>query len=206
MDSRVIPSLDLQHYIDLCYEFARFSTCAKARYGSVIVMASENMPYGLQHVDEGDEQIVGIGCNRSPNPACEDCATLCAGKLRLGVKSGTRVELCYAVHAEQWALLKAGPLAEGATLFNAGFDSNWEKTLRKDPTLPPGTRTQVSTAPSVPASCGRLVSSGLSATRSGAFRLSTASKMSGHRLTPWLTRYEAGEGNPERPNARSAHT
>lgn len=140
MDSRVIPSLDLQHYIDLCYEYAQFSTCAKARYGSVIVMADENMPYGMQHVgsDGSGERILGTGCNHSPNPACTDCATLCAGKLRLGVKSGTRVELCYAVHAEQWALLEAGPLAKGATLFNAGYDSNWEKTLRKDPTLPPG--------------------------------------------------------------------
>src|SRR5271157_1409150 len=130
---KTLPSLDYQKYIDLCYEIARDSTCSKARYGSVIVaqdFASSSSP--------NREFIVGKGTNHSPNPACEDCASLCAGKLRLGVKSGTRIELCYAVHAEQWALLEAGPLAKKATIFVTGFDSKWEKNLKKDPTLPEG--------------------------------------------------------------------
>lgn len=132
-----IPSLDLQRYIDLCYEYAKLSTCSKARYGAVIMTANENLPYHLQDRSR-PERLVSVGWNHSPNPACSDCAVVCAGGIRQGVKSGTRLELCYAVHAEQYALLQAGGLAKGATLFVAGYDSNWEKTLRKDPTLLPG--------------------------------------------------------------------
>src|SRR5271166_912463 len=131
--SNFIPSLDYQKYIDMCYEIARDSTCSKARYGAVIValdFASSSSP--------NREFIVGKGTNHSPNPACEDCAALCAGGIRAGIKSGTRLELCYAVHAEQWALLQAGPLAKNGTMFVAGLDANWEKMLRKDPSLPPG--------------------------------------------------------------------
>jgi tRNA(Arg) A34 adenosine deaminase TadA len=55
----------------------------------------------------------------------------------LGVKSGTRLELCFSVHAEQWAIHQAGPLAKGATLYVASFDDKWNKRL-KDSSLPLG--------------------------------------------------------------------
>lgn len=132
-----VPSLDLQHYIDLCYNYAKLSTCSKARFGSIIVTANENLPLGLRDSSR-PERIVGKGWNHSPNPACEDCAALCAGKLRLGVKSGTRIELCYAVHAEQYALLQAGTLAKDGAVFVTGYDGNWQKNLKKNPEAPVG--------------------------------------------------------------------
>ena len=136
MDTKFLPSLDYQRYIDMCYDIARGSTCSKARFGSVIVSNTWLLDGTIASPPR--EVIVGRGTNHSPNPACEDCASLCAGKLRLGVKSGTRIELCYAVHAEQWALLEAGPKANGAVIFVTGFDGKWEKNLKKDPTLPEG--------------------------------------------------------------------
>jgi dCMP deaminase len=110
-------------FLTLCCEIAHQSPCVKARVGAIVVSAS------------GDP--VGTGFNHSPNPACNDCATICAGGIRKGIKSGTHLELCYAVHAEQWAIHQAGPLAKGASLYVASFDENWNRRL-KDPTLPVG--------------------------------------------------------------------
>jgi dCMP deaminase len=109
-------------FLNTCCEYAHMSPCAKARVGAVVVSAG---------------QIVGTGYNHSPNSACDDCANLCAGGIRKGIKSGTRVELCFAVHAEQWAIHQAGPLAKGGTLYVASFDENWNRRL-KDPSLPVG--------------------------------------------------------------------
>jgi dCMP deaminase len=109
-------------YLDTCCEYARMSPCAKARVGALVVSAG---------------QVVGTGYNHSPNPACNDCATMCAGGIRKGIPSGTRLELCFAVHAEQWAIHEAGPLAKGGTLYVASFDQEWKRRL-KDPSLPLG--------------------------------------------------------------------
>lgn len=108
--------------LDTCYEYAKQSPCVKARVGALVVSAG---------------QVVGTGYNHSPNSACNDCANLCAGGIRQGVKSGTRLELCFSVHAEQWAIHEAGPLAKGATLYVASFDDQWNKRL-KDSFLPLG--------------------------------------------------------------------
>jgi deoxycytidylate deaminase len=107
--------------LELCYTLAKTSPCVKARVGAVVAT----------------DQIVGVGVNHSPNPGCDDCANLCAGGIRQGVKSGTRLELCHAVHAEQWAIHEAGMNARGATLYVASFDENWNKRL-KDSSLPLG--------------------------------------------------------------------
>ena len=98
-----------------CYQLADLSPCVKAKYGCVIVD-----PEGI---------IVGRGWNRSPNPSFSDCKNLCAGGIRKGVASGTCIEACYAVHAEQWALLQAGDRAKGATLFVTGYGSDGERRL-----------------------------------------------------------------------------
>ena len=106
----------------VCYELANQSPCAKMKFGSVVVK---------------DGEIVGRGFNHSPNPDCDDCEHLCAGGIRVGVASGTRLELCHAAHAEQWALLEAGNLAQGATVYVAGFSPDG-KAASKDPSLPLG--------------------------------------------------------------------
>lgn len=108
--------------LDACYRLALSSPCVKARVGALVV---------------ADNTVLGYGYNHSPNPGCDDCASLCAGGIRAGIKSGTRLELCHAVHAEQWAIHGAGPAAKGATLYVASFDAEWNKRL-KDASLPLG--------------------------------------------------------------------
>jgi len=110
-------------YLDVCYKLAQNSPCVKARVGAVVVVEGEG--------------VIGSGYNHSPNRDCDDCANLCAGGIRAGVKSGTRLELCHAVHAEQWAIHEAGRAAQGATLYVASFDDKGNKRL-KDASLPLG--------------------------------------------------------------------
>jgi hypothetical protein len=105
-----------------CYELAKESPCFKAKFGSVVV---------------NDGWIVGEGWNHSPNPDCQDCEHQCAGGIRLGVPSGTRVELCHAGHAEGWAITKAGNRAKGGIIYVAGTDVAGNKFL-KDHDLPLG--------------------------------------------------------------------
>lgn len=115
-------------YLDQCYAVAEFATCVKAKVGAQVRAAKH-------------DSLLGQGWNHSPNPGCDDCANLCAGGIRQGVKSGTRLELCHAVHAEQWAIHQAaerhGEKVKGATLYVASFDDKGEKRL-KDPSLPLG--------------------------------------------------------------------
>lgn len=107
----------------LCYTLANRSNCAKMKFGSIIADTKEN--------------LVGRGWNHSPNPACTDCEHLCAGGIRQGIKSGTRLELCHAVHAEQWAILEAGHATQGGVIIVAGVNAKGEKHLR-DKSLPLG--------------------------------------------------------------------
>lgn len=77
------------------------------------------------------------GLESLPNPECQDCEHQCAGGIRKGVASGTRVELCHAGHAEGWAITDAGHHARGATIYVAGTNTAGEKFLQ-DRTLPIG--------------------------------------------------------------------
>jgi hypothetical protein len=106
-----------------CYGVASYSPCFKAKYGSVVLSK--------------DDSIVGTGWNHSPNPDCNDCEHQCAGGIRMGVASGTRVELCHAGHAEGWAIVDAGHKAAGGVIYVAGFDKAGKK-FQNDPSLPLG--------------------------------------------------------------------
>jgi dCMP deaminase len=46
-----------------------------------------------------------------------ECLTIGCQRDELGIKSGTRHEICRAVHAEQNALIQAGKAAKGSTLY-----------------------------------------------------------------------------------------
>ncbi len=114
-------------YLDQCYGLALSSTCVKAKVGAQVRGPHGDMP----------EHLLGQGFNQPPNPAFADCGKLCAGGIRVGKKSGTCLESCYAVHAEQYAIHQAGALAKGATLYVASFDDKGNKRL-KDDSLPLG--------------------------------------------------------------------
>lgn len=74
---------------------ASLSDCAKIKFGAAALTQ--------------DGRELGLGCNHNPLPAEGwSCGRDCVGGIRLNVRSGTCVERCYAIHAEQAALLSAG--------------------------------------------------------------------------------------------------
>lgn len=113
---RVLPQTMMSRLLVDCLRMAERSDCTKIKFGAVAL-------------DDKLEPI-GYGWNHNPMPdAAWSCASDCVGGIRKGVRSGTCVERCYALHAEQHALLQAsapvyeiavaGLLPDG-TLFDNG--------------------------------------------------------------------------------------
>ena len=118
-EAKLTDDVKRQRLIYECYRLAYESDCLKAKFGSVVVL---------------DWKVIGYGWNHVPNPDyC--CEKDCVGSLRKDVPSSTRVKSCYAVHAEQAALLMAGSLARGADIYVAGYGSDG-RPLIKDTSLP----------------------------------------------------------------------
>lgn len=97
------------------------SPCPKAKFGTLII--------------NRHDRIIAEGYNGSPAWPGDKCAKHC---LRVGVASGTQLELCYALHSEQWAILKA--LQEGFDLVNtwmvvAGYGSDGEEWVKETPSF-----------------------------------------------------------------------
>jgi deoxycytidylate deaminase len=75
------------------------SDCDKIRFGAA----------ALDELGEVMTNGFAVGWNHNSSRAEGwSCAEHCVGGIRRGVKSGTCVERCYAIHAEQHALLRAG--------------------------------------------------------------------------------------------------
>ena len=95
------PTLD-QYFMEIAAVVAKRSTCLRNQVGAVLVR---------------DKRILSTGYNGAP-AGLEHCDSV--GCAREGVESGTRHELCRAVHAEQNAIIQAalhGIGIEGATLY-----------------------------------------------------------------------------------------
>ena len=104
------PNFD-EWFLLIAHTVSKRSPCLRRHYGAVIVR---------------DHKIVSFGYNGPPrkSPHCEVCV-----RDKMGIPHGESYDLCDAVHAEMNALLQAGPLAEGATLYISGEDP---KTGSKD--------------------------------------------------------------------------
>ena len=93
------------YYLDIAETVLARSTCRRQRYGALIVR---------------DDEIVATGYNGAPANILS-----CADRKRclrrdMEIPSGTKQEICYAVHAEQNAIIQAARLGikiDGATLF-----------------------------------------------------------------------------------------
>ena len=95
------PTLD-QYFMEIAAVVAKRSTCLRNQVGAVLVR---------------DKRILSTGYNGAP-AGLEHCDSV--GCAREGVESGTRHELCRAVHAEQNAIIQAalhGIGIEGAILY-----------------------------------------------------------------------------------------
>ncbi|MFH1285189.1 MAG: cytidine/deoxycytidylate deaminase family protein [Candidatus Micrarchaeota archaeon] len=97
------PTFD-EYFMRMCYLVAERSTCKRHKYGSVIVRGKRLLATGYNGAPKGLPHCLEIGCLRD----------------ELGIASGTRHEICRAVHAEQNAILQCalhGISADGATLY-----------------------------------------------------------------------------------------
>ena len=91
-----------KEYLAIANYVKKYSTCKSRNVGAVIVK---------------DDKILSIGFNGAPDNynACTSCY-----RRDQGFKSGTNLDKCYAVHAEQRALLDAlrnGHDLSGATIY-----------------------------------------------------------------------------------------
>ncbi|MBQ4444384.1 MAG: cytidine/deoxycytidylate deaminase family protein [Clostridia bacterium] len=96
-----------KRFMDLTFAVAEWSSCFKSnrQVGAIITR---------------DKRILTTGYNGAPSGlrSCKEKGECM--RERLGIASGTRHELCYAVHAEQNAIIQAakqGIALEGATLY-----------------------------------------------------------------------------------------
>lgn len=90
-----------EYFFKMAEVAALRSTCIRHRIGCVIVKNSKIISTGYNGAVKGVEHCLDKGCIRD----------------KLNIKSGTQIEICEAVHAEQNALLQAGKYSEGATLY-----------------------------------------------------------------------------------------
>lgn len=96
-----------KRFMELTQQVATWSSCYKSnrQVGAIIVK---------------NKRILTTGYNGAPQgiTSCKERGECLREKL--GIQSGTRHELCYAVHAEQNAIIQAarlGIVLEGATLY-----------------------------------------------------------------------------------------
>jgi dCMP deaminase len=90
-DTIIRPSWDA-YFMKLAFLVAERSTCRRHHVGAVIVR---------------DKRILTTGYNGAP-AGSRDCLELGCLRDRMGIPSGTRHEICRAVHAEQNAIIQAG--------------------------------------------------------------------------------------------------
>ena len=95
----------IDYYLDIAQPVAERSTCLRKMFGAIIVK---------------NDIIVATGYNGAPAgiKSCEEKGECLRRKLE--IPSGTKHELCFAVHAEQNAIAQAAKLGiniEGATLY-----------------------------------------------------------------------------------------
>ncbi len=104
MDPDVRPSKD-EYFMALAFLVSERTTCLRRSVGAVLV---------------NDGRVLSTGYNGSPRDMAH-CQDLGCMRKTLGIKSGTRHELCRGVHAEQNAIIQAaisGVSTRDATLYS----------------------------------------------------------------------------------------
>lgn len=95
-----------KYFAKIAEDVAARSTCVRHQFGAVIVNdRNEMVATGYNGPVRGAEHCIDIGCFKD----------------KRGIPSGTGHEICQAVHAEQNALLQAGKLSRGSTLYVNAF-------------------------------------------------------------------------------------
>ena len=97
------PTID-EYFMNIAKVVATRSTCLRHHVGAVIVR---------------DKRIISTGYNGSPK-GLKHCLDIGCIRDQENIESGTKVEICRAIHAEQNAIIQAalhGTSTEGATLY-----------------------------------------------------------------------------------------
>ena len=97
------PTID-EYFMEIATVVAKRSTCLRNQVGAVIVKDKRILSTGYNGAPRNLEHCLDIGCIRQQN----------------NIASGTRHELCRAVHAEQNAIIQAalhGVSIENATVY-----------------------------------------------------------------------------------------
>lgn len=97
------PSID-EYFMEIAHVVAKRATCQRHNVGAVIVK---------------DKHIITTGYNGAP-AGTKDCLELGCLRDKLKIPSGTRHEICRAVHAEQNAIIQAayhGNDTKGAIIY-----------------------------------------------------------------------------------------
>jgi len=81
-----------QYFMKLAFLVAERSTCRRHHVGAVIVRNKRILTTGYNGAAAGTVDCLKLGCLRE----------------QLGIPSGTRHEICRAIHAEQNAIIQAG--------------------------------------------------------------------------------------------------
>ena len=92
-----------RYFMNIAIEVSRRSTCTRRQIGAIIVS------------DVGEIKSTGYNGNPRGLPHCDEMGCI---RDQLGIASGTRLETCTAVHAEQNALIQAGTNSRGSTLYS----------------------------------------------------------------------------------------
>jgi len=92
-----------EYFMNIAIEVSRRSTCTRRQIGAIIVS------------EHGEIKSTGYNGNPRGLPHCEEMGCI---RDTLKIPSGTRLETCTAVHAEQNALIQAGTNARGSTMYS----------------------------------------------------------------------------------------
>ncbi|OGS25447.1 MAG: cytidine deaminase [Elusimicrobia bacterium RIFOXYB2_FULL_48_7] len=93
-----------EYFMKMAFLVAERSTCRRHHVGAVIVRNKRILTTGYNGAPAGTKDCLELGCLRQ----------------KLNIPSGTRHEICRAVHAEQNAIIQAGLHGiniDGATLY-----------------------------------------------------------------------------------------
>ena len=109
----------INYYLDIAKSVAARSTCLKRHYGAVIV---------------NNDEIIATGYNGAPRGRANCCDIGSCLRIKLGIPSGQRYEICRSVHAEMNAIISASRKdMKGSTLYLVGIEPDGSYTKFAEP-------------------------------------------------------------------------
>ncbi len=102
---------ETEKWIEEAKKEAIKSKCLKSKVGVVIVRNEEIISRGHNKITVDDLKLV------NQDGECSPC-------IREHIHDNSRAEMCYAIHAEQMALINASEKAEGAVMYHAKIKNN----------------------------------------------------------------------------------